>query len=321
MSDNPSDATSSQHFTRSTGTVDLQVNGYAGVDFNSDDVTVDQIRSACDALRNDQVAAILATVITDSVPNLEHRLRKIVAARKSDPIVAEMIVGIHIEGPFLNPEPGYIGAHPSEHAQPAQRGAMQQLLEAADGLVRIVTLAPECDPDLGVTRWLAGQGIVVSGGHCNPTLDQLDAAIDAGLSMFTHLGNGCPLQQHRHDNIIQRVLSRAEHLSIGFIADGIHVPFFALRNYLNAAGLKRAFIVTDAVSAAGKGPGRYTLSGHDVVVDENLATWAADRSHLVGSAMTMPRVEQNLVQMGFSESEVKRLTRTNPANAIGLNTT
>ena len=116
---------------------------------------------------------------------------------------------------------------------------MQRLLDAAGGLTRMVTLAPECDPWLAVTKQLARQGICVAAGHCNPTLDQLDAALDAGLSMFTHLGNGCPLQLHRHDNIIQRVLSRAGKLWISFIADGIHIPWLALGNYLAMTGMER----------------------------------------------------------------------------------
>lgn len=299
-----------------SGSVDLQVNGYAGIDFNADSVTVAEIRAACEALRTDGVAHILATVITDSISSLRGRLENIVRACVEDELVADVVKGIHIEGPFLNPEPGYIGAHPSRHALSADLDRMKQLLEAAGGLTRIVTLAPECDPGLKVTRWLSDQGIVVSAGHCNPTLDQLSAAIDAGLAMFTHLGNGCPLQMHRHDNIIQRVLSCANQLFIGFISDGIHVPFFALRNYLEIAG-NRAFIVTDAISAAGQGPGVYQMLGQEVVVDSNLATWAADKSHLVGSAMTMPRVRANLMQLGYDEERIDQLTRVTPLAAIG----
>ncbi len=115
------------------------------------------------------------------------------------------------------------------------------------------------------------------------------ASIDAGLSLFTHLGNGCPAQLPRHDNIIQRVLSQAEHLYIGFIADGVHVPFFALKNYLECCGIDRAFVVTDAIRGAGQGPGEYSIGDQRVVVDENLATWSADRTHLMGSAGTMKR--------------------------------
>src|SRR5690606_2198311 len=99
--------------------------------------------------------------------------------------------------------------HPADAIHPANCGDMQQLLDAGGGLVRLVTLAPERDPGLTVTKMLARQGIIVSGGHSDATIDQLDEAIDAGLSMWTHLGNGCPLQMHRHDNVIQRVLSRS----------------------------------------------------------------------------------------------------------------
>lgn len=299
------------------GCIDLQVNGYAGIDFNVDDVTTFQFRQACEQLQEDGVAGILATVITDSVDRLDHRLRQIVKARQEDPLVEQLILGVHIEGPFLNPEPGYIGAHPKEHAIPAHLDTAKRLLDAADGLTRIFTLAPECDPNFQVIRWLTDQGTTVSAGHCNPSLNQLQGAIQAGLSMMTHLGNGCPLELHRHDNIIQRALSLADQLAIGFIADGIHVPFVALQNYLTVTGLERAFIVTDAISAAGRGPGEYTLVGQQVIVDENLATWAADKSHLVGSAMTMPRVKQNLMQqLGFDEQAVDLLTRTNPQRAI-----
>lgn len=143
--------------------------------------------------------------------------------------------------------------------------------------------------------------------------------MDAGLSMFTHLGNGCPLMMHRHDNVIQRALSIAERLWICFIADGVHVPFPALKNYLKLAGRDRAIVVSDAVAAAGMGPGVYRLAGRDVVVDEQLATWAADRSHLVGSACTMQQMAGNLEQaLGFSRQHVAQLTCDNPRAALGL---
>ncbi|MCA9148763.1 MAG: N-acetylglucosamine-6-phosphate deacetylase [Planctomycetales bacterium] len=298
--------------------LDLQVNGYAGVDFNGDDWTESQLEEACRRLQQDGVAGILATVITDSVEAMTHRLHRLAVARSHHAMIAETIAGFHIEGPFLNETRGYIGAHPAAHAQPATIKVMRQLLDAAAGMTRIVTLAPERDPQHVVTRMLAEEGVVVSAGHCNPSLDELDAAINAGLSMVTHLGNGCPLELHRHDNFIQRALSRAERLWIGFIADGVHVPFFALANYLKAAGIERCFIVTDAISAAGQGPGQFKLGNQDVIVDENLATWAADRSHLMGSAGTMPRTANNLRhEMELPEADVAKLLVENPRRAIG----
>ncbi|MCA9187489.1 MAG: N-acetylglucosamine-6-phosphate deacetylase, partial [Planctomycetales bacterium] len=159
----------------------------------------------------------------------------------------------------------------------------------------------------------------VSAGHSDASLKDLRAAIDAGLTMFTHLGNGCPLSLHRHDNIIQRVLSLADSLWIGFIADGVHVPFVALDNYLRAAGIERCFVVTDAIAAAGMGPGTHRLAGQDVIVDANLATWAPDRSHLVGSAMTMPQAVANLkTALRLSTAQVTALTIKNPRAALRI---
>jgi N-acetylglucosamine-6-phosphate deacetylase len=297
---------------------DLQVNGYAGVDFNREEWTVAELERACELLRAEGVEAILATVITAPLERMAARLRRLVAGREASSVIRAMIAGFHIEGPFLNAAPGYIGAHPPTAARPADLDSMQRLLDAAAGLARIVTLAPESDADLRVTRYLAARSVVVSGGHCDPSTRQLRAAIDAGLTMFTHLGNGCPLQLHRHDNIIQRVLAQSEHLAIGFIADGVHVPFEALGNYLRCAGLERSFVVTDAIAAAGLGPGTYPLGDQLVVVDEQLATWSADRSHLMGSAGTMPRTAANLREaLGMPDAQIERLLWHNPRQAIG----
>ncbi len=256
------------------GYFDLQVNGYAGVDFNSDALTVDEAHRACAAMRADGVDQALATVITADLDQMARRIARIAAARTADPVVAECLAGIHVEGPFLSSEAGYVGADPAAHAQPASLDAAKRLLDAGGGAVRLVTLAPERDPDGAVTRWLVAQGVRVSAGHCNPSVDQLRRAIDAGLSMFTHLGNGCPLMLHRHDNVIQRVLSLADRLCVTFIADGVHVPFPALKNYLAVVGPERAIVVSDAIAAAGMGPGVYHLAGQEIVVDEQLATWS-----------------------------------------------
>ncbi len=300
------------------GYVDLQVNGYCGIDFNQEDVPVEQFHAACARLREDGVESVLATIITDHVDAMSRRLKRIVEARKRDPLVKQIIGGIHLEGPFISPVDGYRGAHPRDAVRSADVDAAKQLTAAAGGITRIVTLAPENDPGFKTTRYLAEQGIIVSAGHTDAPLDVLKGAIDAGLSMFTHLGNGCAIMMHRHDNIIQRALSLADRLWLCFIADGVHVPFHALRNYLQLAG-ERAIVVTDAMSAAGLGPGRFTVGRWDVVVGEDLAVWAPDRSHLIGSAMTMHQAEANLSKaLGLPTKEIERLTSTNPRRALKL---
>ena len=302
----------------SRGYFDLQVNGYYGIDFHSDDLTAEQLHLVCTAMQRDGVGGFLATITTEHVPVMEHRLRRLVELRQADPLARELIPALHIEGPFISPVDGYRGAHPRDAVRPADVDSMKRLLDAAGGLATLVTLAPENDPGMATTRFLAGQGIRVSAGHTNASLDELNAAIDAGLSMFTHLGNGCPMQMHRHDNIIQRALSLADQIHPMFIADGAHVAFPALGNYLRTAGIDRCIVVTDAVAPAGRGPGRFRLGRWDLVVGEDLVARAPDGSHLVGSAVAMPRAVQNLVDhVGLSIAEAEQLTVHNPRVVMG----
>jgi N-acetylglucosamine-6-phosphate deacetylase len=298
---------------------DLQVNGFAGVDFNGDSVVPDQFLHACQELKREGVGGILATVITDNLSVMQQKTRQIVEARRTHAEVRAMIFGIHLEGPFLNPAPGYIGMHPPSATCAGSIPCAEALLAAGEGLVKLWTLAPEQDPQGHTIQWLVDQGVVVSAGHCNPTIDQLRMAIDHGLTMFTHLGNGCPREVPRHDNIIQRVLSLSGQLWVCFIADGVHIPSFALKNYIETVGLERAIVVSDAISAAGLGPGEYSLAGQRVIVDVNLATWSADRSHLMGAAATISWAHKNLqCHLGFSEDQALRLTAMNPRTAIGI---
>jgi N-acetylglucosamine-6-phosphate deacetylase len=298
--------------------VDLQVNGYAGVDFNADGVSAERLHFACEKLREDGVAGVLATIITADIPSMAGRLRRIAEIRHQDVLVKDVMWGFHIEGPFINETPGYVGAHPAQDVRPADAELMRQLLAAADGLTRIVTLAPERDPGMRLTRWLADQGITVAAGHCDPTIEQLREAIDAGLSLFTHLGNGCPMTMHRHNNIIQRALSLRERLTLCFIGDGVHIPFFTLKNYLELAGAGRSVIVTDAIAAARLGPGRYTLGGQSVDIGEDEVARSADGQHFVGSTATMPRMVKLLrEELHLSETEIEALLIHNPRSILG----
>ncbi len=299
------------------GPFDIQVNGYAGTDFCAADLTGAQFRHACEKLKEDGVAGILATIITDSIDSLTTKLERMVRFREQDELIREMVWGFHVEGPFLNASEGYIGAHPPECVVPANVEDTKKLLDAGNGLVQLITLAPENDPGFATTQFLAEQGITVSAGHCDPDLETLKGAIDAGLSMMTHLGNGCPVTLNRHDNIVQRALSLSDHLWQCFIPDGAHVEFFALRNYLKVCGLERTIMVTDAISAAGLGPGTYELSGAPVEIDESGVARRPGSPNLAGSTIRMPGIKENLSrQLGLSESEISLLTDSNPKAAI-----
>ncbi len=297
------------------GYFDLQVNGYAGVDFNGDTLEV-----VCLRLASQGVDGILATVITDSLPLMEARLRRLARMARQSAVAGRMIRGIHIEGPFINPQEGYRGAHPADAVRPADLSAMERLLEAADGLTRLVTLAPEFDPGFGVTRTLARRGIVVSAGHTDASRDCLAAAIDAGLTMFTHLGNGCPGTMPRHDNIIQRALSLRDQLWLCFIADGAHIPFFALGNYLRMADPDRVIVVTDAMVAADLGPGTYRFGRWELEIGADRIARAPGGGHLVGSTASMQESFRNLTEhLGMTDKDARKLLEWNPRLALGEN--
>ena len=299
------------------GFIDLQVNGYAGIDFNQNDLAAEDMHKACAKLKEDGTKGILATIITASSKEMSMRLRRIVHLREQDPLVKEIVIGLHIEGPFINNSPGFSGAHSDELICPANADKMKLLLDAADGLTRIVTLAPEADDNYSVIRMLARDGITVSAGHCDPGLDELKAAIDAGLTMFTHLGNGCPQVLHRHDNIIQRVLSLRDKLWLCFIADGIHIPFYALKNYLGHVGFEKSIIVSDAMAGAGAVPGKYRLNNLQLEVGADRIVREPGKTNFAGSAIDMGRSYKHLItEIGLTEALAQQLTYENPLKSI-----
>jgi len=214
---------------------------------------------------------MLATVITDRLDRMTARITRLAELHAADPLIREVMAGIHVEGPFISPLPGYVGAHPVAHAIPADVSAARQLFEAGRGLMRLVTLASEHDKGLATTQWLAERGVLVSAGHCDASLQQLRDAVDASLSAFTHLGNGCPLLMHRHDNIIQRVLMTSGLRWIMVIPDGVPIPHRVLGDCIRRIGIERTIAVTDATAAGGMGPGTYVLAGQEVAVHGGVA--------------------------------------------------
>src|SRR5438045_3619715 len=125
--------------------VDLQVNGYAGVDFNSDDLTAEKLHEACVKFQAGGVAAIYATIITEKLDLMCARLRRLLELRERDPLARQIIPGFHVEGPFISEMAGYRGAHPADAVLPATRESAKRIVDAAGGLLRLFTLAPERD--------------------------------------------------------------------------------------------------------------------------------------------------------------------------------
>ena len=302
-----------------SGFVDLQVNGYAGIDFNAAHLTEDELIHACQQIREDGTEKFLATIITAPVDEMVAKIARLASWLDQIPKIRKVIAGIHVEGPFINPQDGFVGAHPISAVCEATTDLAARLLDSGGGWVRMLTLAPEADPDARVTQFLSDAGVVVAAGHSDASREQLRRGIDHGLRLFTHLGNGCPSSLPRHDNIVQRVLSLSEDLLVSFIADGHHVPVFALRNYLRCVPNENVVIVSDAISAAGLGPGKYELSGQVVEVDQDRAAWASCRTHYAGCATTLPQMVEVLKQgVGACDLDIQRWMKDNPSRLLGL---
>jgi N-acetylglucosamine-6-phosphate deacetylase len=299
--------------------VDLQLPGYNLTDFVGSIITADQLQAAATKLREHNVRAALPMVGTDSLENLAARLRNVTklidAAGKT---MRAIFPAYHIEGPCLSPDPGYSGAHATQHMKPASRELYEPLIEAAGGFGRValVTLAPEADRDMKATRWLTEHGVLVSLGHTNASREQLRDAVAAGATLFTHLGNGCAKLIDRHDNIITRALD-TEGLTYQFIADGDHLPFFTLKQWVRLAGIDRSIFVTDAVSPAGAPAGRYNIWGKDFDVTPGRALKFEGTPYLAGSTLTMPCAYRNAIeQLGLSEADAIKVCCENPARVL-----
>ncbi|MFN3190478.1 MAG: N-acetylglucosamine-6-phosphate deacetylase [Aureliella sp.] len=270
-----------------TGYIDLQVNGYVGVDFNDPTSTPESIERAAEAMLGDGVRLALPTVITASTEDMCRCIRNIVMAMQRFPSARSCFAGIHLEGPFLSPKPGFIGAHPVEHASPADLGVLESLCEAGGGAVRMVTLDPTVDKDARLTEFCVRQKIRVAAGHTDASLQELERSIEAGLSLFTHLGNACPQRLDRHDNIILRALSFQDRLCYSLIADGTHLPAMIFQSLLRWLPVSRLIVVSDAISAAGLGPGEFTLGKKRVRVGTDLVVRDPDGDNFAGSAARM----------------------------------
>lgn len=302
------------------GFVDVQVNGYAGVSFHrGDPPTEPRMRLAARRLEAGGVRAVLATVTTDDLSRMALRLRTMRQLIDGDAWLRRLIPAFHIEGPCLSPVEGFRGAHQPEYIRPATREVLEPLIEAGGGPERVamVTLAPEEDAGLRTTRWLAEQGIIVSAGHTDAPLDCLRAAEQAGLAMFTHLGNGTAALLDRHDNIIYRAMS-LEHVRYALIHDGQHLPFYVARQWIRWLGVERCIFATDCVEAA-DAPSDFVLPpGH--TLDRSGQTPVlrlTGTPYLAGAAHTMRQGHDNAVQhMGLSPAEARAMSCEQPARLI-----
>ena len=231
------------------GLVDLQVNGFAGVDFNSPGLSSDSLQLALEAMLATGVTTCLPTIITESEIYLKKYLSALEKAKNSSPLAKTMVAGYHLEGPFLSKLPGYCGCHPVEEMVPADSEMFLRLQDSAGGNIRMVTLAPEIKGAITFIEKLVKKGIIVAIGHTAADNQTIQQAIIAGAKLSTHLGNGTSTELHKNYNPIMAQLGE-DGLSASFIADGYHLSPEVLKIYLRAKCPERVILVTDATAGA-----------------------------------------------------------------------
>jgi N-acetylglucosamine-6-phosphate deacetylase len=286
---------------RSAGLVDLQVNGFAGIDFNSGTITAAELDQALEAMLATGVTTCLPTIITAFPDELEARLRALDAAVTASRLGPSMCPGYHLEGPFLNPAPGYRGCHPFEAMTSADPALIARLQAAIARPILMVTLAPELEGAPALIEKLAGEGRIVALGHTAVDFAQVAAAAQAGATLSTHLGNGLPPNLPKLANPVFAQLAE-DGMQASFIADGIHLPPPALKALLRAKGHERAILVTDAVAGAAAPPGRYTLGSLAIERHGDGSVRLAGSPSLAGAALCLDQAVRNVVAWGLADA-------------------
>lgn len=289
------------------GFIDIHTHGAAG--YSYDDAADDEILAALDLHRAHGTAASLLSLVSAPVDRLAQRLvelRPLVERRPE-------ILGVHLEGPFL--APARRGAHdPQALVHPAPN-AVETLLEAGEGVIRQVTIAPELPgADDAITR-LTEAGVVVAVGHTEADYDAAAAAFDRGASLLTHAFNAMPGLGHREPGPLGAALSR-DHVAVEVIADGVHVHPVLLKTLFSAAA-GRVVLVSDSMAATGLGDGDYRLGGLAVQVSGGVPL-LAEAGTLAGSTLTLDRAVEVAVAAGVDPEAALAAATTTPARVLGL---
>ena len=263
---------------------DPQVNGYAGVDFQQDNLAPGDLLRAVRAWRRDGGDRFLLTLVTDAWDSLLARLGHLRNLRRADPELAATIAGWHLEGPFLSDQPGFCGAHDPALMRDPRPEDIHQLREASGDEPLLLTLAPERRGAIEAIALARSLGIAVSLGHTDGSPTELREAVAAGATGFTHLANGCPQALDRHDNIVWRVLDTPG-LVVGLIADGFHVSPSLFRLIHRVIPAERLYYTTDAMAAAGAPPGRFRLGRLEVEVGSDGIVRQPGRTNFAGSSL------------------------------------
>ncbi|HPF50782.1 MAG TPA: amidohydrolase family protein [Draconibacterium sp.] len=269
------------------GLVDLQVNGYGGIDFNTIPFTENDVLRLVKKLAQQGITQFLPTIITNSDEAIKQGLKTIVQACKFYPEVNSVVAGIHLEGPFLSEEDGSRGAHDRNFVQKPDWNLFQEWQSAAEGKIKIITLSPEWEGAAEFIKKCFESGVIVSIGHTAASSEQIAEAVEAGARLSTHLGNGAQLMLPRHPNYIWEQLAQ-DQLWATVIADGFHLPDSFLKVVFRMKP-ETSILISDCTQFAGLAPGIYKshIGGEVLLNPEGRLCMAENPELLAGSAQSL----------------------------------
>jgi N-acetylglucosamine-6-phosphate deacetylase len=270
------------------GLVDLQVNGYGGIDFNDTSLSVSDVFKGVQLLAGQGITTFFPTLVTNTDAAIVKLLGTLVQACETYPQVEASIGGIHLEGPFLSPEDGARGAHSKHLVRPPDWQLLLHWQAVAKGKIKLITLSPEWEnTDMFIAQCVQN-GLLVSIGHTSASSEQIRAAVKAGARLSTHLGNGAHLTLPRHPNYIWEQLAQNQ-LWASVIADGFHLPDAFLKVVLKVKS-SRTVLISDCTMYAGLTPGKYKSHiGGEVTLDKKGKLYMTNHPDLLaGSAQSLP---------------------------------
>jgi N-acetylglucosamine-6-phosphate deacetylase len=307
----------SSGFYLAPGLIDIQVNGFLGVDFSDPDLTHDNLLKATKSLWKFGVTTFVPTIITNDRASLLKSFA-ILASALDDEELKLSIPGFHLEGPYISPVQGYRGAHLEKYIRNPDWDEFSELQKAAHNHIIMITLAPETEGAIPFIRMCRDSGVMVSLGHHNGSSDVIRQAIDAGAAMSTHLGNGCANMINRHDNPLWPQLAD-DRLTATIITDGFHLNREEVQCFYKMKGTGHTVLVSDMLDLAGLPPGEYMRGERTVLLTPDVIKYPAE-DVLAGAVSPLTsNVSKMMKFTGCGLGDAIKMASTNPAGSLGLN--
>lgn len=299
------------------GLFDLQINGHSGIWYCDPKLTHGQVLQTLQSYFAHGVTRMCPTLITAGHDALAAGFTALRRACDENPWAAAMVPGFHLEGPFISPEDGPRGAHPLEHVRPADWTEFSRLQEIAGGRIKLVTLAPESAHAVEFIQRAVAAGITISLGHTAATREQIQAAVDAGATLSTHLGNGAHGTLKRHPNYIWEQLGEPR-LYASIIPDGHHLPATVVNTVVRTKSPYRTILTCDASGLAGCAPGNYELgSGRFELLPDGRIVVAGQQQLLAGSSLATDTCVATVMRMaGVSLRDAIDMASRAPARLL-----